>query len=410
MKICIISPSYPDMKCGVGDYTARLAENIASSVEEVTIVTVDNPKVKSARTPDGIKNLQVFSLIKKWDFFSLNTLLKKMKSINPDVVHIQYHWRGYNDGFLLKGMMIVLLPFLLKITKMKCGIVLALHSFLGPIGGPYLFRGAGFLRRVALKPLLFYSDKIIINNEFDCRNLAGWFPRIKKKIVYIGGGTGLYRRNEVSLEQIHRIKAEYKFSDNEIVLSNFGHIFPYKGLEETLDALSLLRDKGYPVRLLSVGGFDIDDSFSKGYFDKLQKKAESLNVSHLIKWTGFCEPQVVSLLLGASDICVMPFKEGVSESRSSFVGALSHGLPVVTLASERTPKELINRVNIMFASSCDGASLAGAIEELINFKDLREKIAAKAKKLYDEEYSWEVITRKTKCAYNNGACQGGELK
>ncbi len=402
MKVCMISPSFPDMKCGVGDYTARLVEHIAPLADKITVITVDDPKIKFAKISKAIKNVEVCSLIKKWNFFSLMPLFNKMKSLNPDIIHIQYHWRGYNNGFVLKGIMITMLPLFLKAAKIKCLVVVTLHSFLGAIGGPYLFRGAGSLRRLALKPLLFFSDRIIINNKFDSQNLCDWSPSIKKKIVYIGGGSGHHCSNELFLGDIPRIKSEHGIPQGEIILSNFGYMFPHKGLEEILEAMNILRSKGYPVRLLAIGGFDIDHSFNKEYFEKLQKMAERLNLKPYIQWTGFCDPQKASLFLLASDICVMPFVEGVSESRSSFMGALSHGLPIITTFTDRTPEELIDHVNVILIPPRDHIRLVEAIEELIKSKDLRTKISRAAKKLYDEEYSWDVIVRKTLQVYRNG--------
>ena len=76
MKLCIISPSFPDMKCGVGDFVARLVENIAGLVDKVTIISSDNPKIRKTKEFGGFENVQIQPLVKEWNFLSLFFLIK----------------------------------------------------------------------------------------------------------------------------------------------------------------------------------------------------------------------------------------------------------------------------------------------------------------------------------------------
>ena len=39
MKICFIVGAFPTMKCGVGDYTNKLAEELAKKGNEVHVIT-----------------------------------------------------------------------------------------------------------------------------------------------------------------------------------------------------------------------------------------------------------------------------------------------------------------------------------------------------------------------------------
>lgn len=398
MKTCIISPTFPDMNCGVGDYTARLAENIAGFISKLTVITLDNPKIKRTKGFETTKNVEIQPVVKKWNFLRLFLLIKKIKSLKPDVIHIQYHWFGYNDGLILKGVMITTLPLLLKVAKINCLVVITLHSHLW---GPYLFPGAGFLRRWALVPMLLFCDKIIFTNKFDTKSLCNWLTFIKRKVVSIAGGAGHYLKDDSAKGDAEKIRLKLKRSADEIILSNFGYMIPYKGLEELLEAMSILREKGYPVRLLGIGGWDIDTSFAPNYFNELQDEVDSLNLRPYVTWTGFCKPKRASAFLLASDMCVMPFTEGVSELRSSFIGVLSYGLPVITTYTEKTPEELIDHENALLVPPRNHFRLAEAIEELVNCPQLRKKIGRAAKRLYDERYSWDVIAEKTLRVYKN---------
>ena len=398
VRVCFISPSFPYMNCGVGDYTAELVKSLTNSGLQTGVITSDSEKIKEFAKTKEIGNFEIFPIVKRWDFANLHTIVKKIKDFKPDVIHIQYHWWISNDGLILKGLMLVLLPWLLKLSRIKSPVITTLHSRLS---GPFLFPKAAFLRHLALIPLLLFSDKIIVTNRYDGRKLSSWLPFLKNKIVYTLGGSGHYLVDEKLKEEAARLKFQLKDSESEILLSNFGYVIPYKGFEELLEAMSALRKRGYPLRLVSIGGFDIELNFAGAYFEKLQKMARDLNLEEHIKWAGFCDARQASLFLLASDICVMPFPDGASEWRSSFLDALSHGLPVVTTFSEKTPEELVNRVNCLLVPPHAPQRLTTAIEELISSIELRNSLGRAAQELFEKEYSWTVIGQKTIAVYEN---------
>ena len=44
MKICFIVGAFPNMKCGIGDYTSKVAEELAKTGNEVHIITSKKSK------------------------------------------------------------------------------------------------------------------------------------------------------------------------------------------------------------------------------------------------------------------------------------------------------------------------------------------------------------------------------
>jgi glycosyltransferase involved in cell wall biosynthesis len=386
------------MNCGVGDYTLELIKSLKGSFLEIVVITSDHEKIRQFLRDQNSWKVDVLPIIKKWDFKNSFLLIKKIKEFNPDIIHLQYHWWISKDGFIFKGLMFVFLPLMFKVFLIKSTVVTTLHSRLG---GPYLFPKAGFLRRWLLLPLILFSDRIVVTNRFDGKKLLRWLPFLKKKVDYILGGSGHYRANKNLNTEAREIKLKLKSSGDEIILSNFGFMIPHKGLEELLEAMSILRNKGYPLKLLAIGGFDIEVNFSGLYFDRLQRMAETLKLGKHIKWTGFCDSKQASLFLLASDICVMPFPDGASEWRSSFLGALSHGLPIVSTFTEKTPEELVDRINCMLVPPKDSGRLASAIEELIYSPELRDSLGRAAEELFEQKYSWRVIAQKTMAVYES---------
>lgn len=406
IKICFLSPTFPFMNCGVGDYVLELIKSLRMYRDlGVSVVTSRHVKIENLIRSKPIEGVKIYPVVRKWNFINLINISKIIFRSNPDIIHIQYHWWTTNHGFPFKGMMAVLLPLLLKIFWPQISVVTTLHSRLG---GPYLFPKAGFLRKQALLPLFLFSDKIIVTNQYDGTMLAKWIPHFSKKIEFIRGGTGHYLKDIIEKDEIHKTKLQIvSNSTDEILLSNFGFMIPHKGIEELLEAMHILIGKGYKIKLLAIGGFDIEVNFAGSYFEKIQKIAENMGLTPHIKWTGFCEARQASLLLLTSDICIMPFPEGVSEWRSSFLDALSHGLPIVTTYSAKTPDDLINKVNCVLVPSQNSNLLADAVEELIVLPSLRRSLGVAAQELYKKKYDWPVIARKTRNTYMGHVKQYG---
>ena len=84
MKICFIVGAYPTMKCGVGDYTSVLAEELAKKDNEVHVITSERADSNKA------KNVVVHNIVKVWKLRAIPSIIKELKKIKPDVVNIQY--------------------------------------------------------------------------------------------------------------------------------------------------------------------------------------------------------------------------------------------------------------------------------------------------------------------------------
>jgi glycosyltransferase involved in cell wall biosynthesis len=169
-----------------------------------------------------------------------------------------------------------------------------------------------------------------------------------------------------------------------------------------VEAMKILIDKGHRLKLLIIGGLTFEYALADfaDYPTQIKKLISDLGIENLVQWLGFSNPQEVSKNLLESDICVLPFIDGVNERGSSFNTALSHGLPLVTTLGDYAPSKLIDHENVLLVPPKNPTSLARAILELIVDKNLKEKLIENAKKLYDEEYSWPVIINKTINSYS----------
>jgi glycosyltransferase involved in cell wall biosynthesis len=160
---------------------------------------------------------------------------------------------------------------------------------------------------------------------------------------------------------------------------------PRKGLETLLDALAILRDRNYPIRLKAVGTFETPE-----YERSIRAQAERLGLSGLIEWTGF-QSDVVSELL-TFDLFALPslFGEGLP---MVVLEAMAAGVPVVASAVEGVPEAIDDGVNGLLTKPGDAEDLARAIAAVIDGKVDWQSLCGNALKRQSEFFSDASMAR-----------------
>lgn len=60
MRICFIVGAFPEMKCGIGDYTYKLSEELAREGLEIHVITSKKASCKS-------DTIHIHNIIDEWD-------------------------------------------------------------------------------------------------------------------------------------------------------------------------------------------------------------------------------------------------------------------------------------------------------------------------------------------------------
>jgi glycosyltransferase involved in cell wall biosynthesis len=195
-------------------------------------------------------------------------------------------------------------------------------------------------------------------------------------------------------------------------LSYFGLLNSSKGLETLLEAFRQLRAGMPSIKLLMVGaGIGDSDPTNAVYQQKILKLIDDLALRDMVIFTGYVVPTDVSAHLMASDICVLPFRDGASFRRGSLMAALAHGLPIVTTkapvinsphtedTSGLLPK-LVHGENCLLISPGDDRALVEAVRQLMDSPKLRKMLAEGASQLA-KNFSWERIAQETVGMYRS---------
>ncbi|MCF6148422.1 MAG: glycosyltransferase family 4 protein [Candidatus Kuenenia sp.] len=351
----MITGSFPNAPCGVGDYTYRLANGLAKPGINIAVITTDDAAITASEN----NAISVFKLIKNWRLYNIFKIIHCIKKIQPDCIHIQYPTRGYK-WFLLPNM----LPLFCRWFFPKIQRIVTIHEF--SIAHP--------LRKMGMIFLLLFSDKIIFPDQREAESVLKWLPIIKTKYTIIPIGANI----EPSL---HKKMAEKPQDIPYIVY--FGFATKSKGIDTLLHALKQLRPFAISCKLVMITQLSYP----------LQEMINKLNLEHEIVVTGHCFPEQISHYFQNAFACVLPFNDGISLRRSTFLTAICHNVPVITTKGKDVPSCLKNWENVILTEIGNSGEIADTIVKLIQNPELREKISNNTKELA-KYFSWDAICKK----------------
>lgn len=281
MKNLIITGSYPPDTCGVGDYTYNLCQHMDPS----TWILYHDAD---------------------WSLWSFIQKIRYIRHLKIDNIYIQYPTEGY--GWSIVPQLICL--YFSFFTKKKT--ITVLHEF----------SNRTFRAKIA-SALFFFSTKIIFTSNIE-RDYAihKWFvPRAKCHVIKI-------------LPNIVQAKLLKDWANRTIDLAYFGHLRPFKGLEDFLFVARQISIES-PICIAIIGqSLPVYDDF----LQKLRREYPEFQSNWIIN----NNIDNVSELLSNTKICFLPFPDGLSERRGSFLAALINGAIIVSYNGKYMTPELKN--------------------------------------------------------------------
>lgn len=399
MKVLVISAAYPPMHAGEATNTYHLCQQFVERGVEVHVLT----SAGNAGTSDA--RILVHPLIQRWDWSEMIRVRSFLKDCAPDAVFLMYL------GLMYKfHPMVTFLPALCKrlfpnvpfVTRYESAFVGADPSRTGLISRAFrklMVRWAGN-KDVAYSSgtLLRDSDAVIALSERHRAMLIEEWSPVSEKIELIPPPPNLRIASNVAGVARERGRRQLGLTHGEFVVTFLGYLYPIKGVETLLRAFKILSTQRSNARLLFIGGkIALDVEGAGSYLDDMQALARELKIDGVTTWTGAfkSEEEEASLYLHASDVCVLPFLEGVQLNNSSFASMASHGLPIIVTRGPLTDKAVVHRENVLACEPNDCQAVANLLLEVMDSPDLREHLRLGAQKLADEWFSWNTATEKT---------------
>lgn len=308
MKICFIVGAFPNMKCGVGDYAHKLVLELIENNIDISVITSSQASISNEK-------IDLHNNVEKWNFRHLKHIIKEVKSIKPDLVHIQYPSNEYK-----KNVMINLLPLIIR-QVCKCKVISTVHEYsaTSKLGKIRNFISMKLSNQTVVVEKRYIED---VNKHF--KNFA---QNVILDYIPIFSNIPKYNMNQVELDKLR----EKIGLNNSKVISYFGFLNPNKGFENIIEVLKRFRENNENVKVLFIGGIDSKVEYHKEILEKISNYGlkEDIIVTDFIE-----DPQMVANYLKISDVCMLPFRDGVSERNGSFLAAYIQNIPIVTTCIE----------------------------------------------------------------------------
>ncbi len=392
LSICLVTGEFPPMQGGVGDYTRELGRACVRLGHHVAVITSH----KGTWSEPG---LTVYPIVGAWDFRCWGDIMRACRETAADILHIQYQTAAYGMHPAIN-----LLPLRLRYSSRRPRTVITYHD----LRVPYLFPKAGPVRRWVTEGPAAWCDAAIVTNLEDATQLKAAGKRFH--LIPIGSNISTALPADYNREAW---RASLGVSPREILLCYFGFLNESKVGETLIRALWELSTQNRQVKLIMVGGQVGDsDPTNVAYLERIKALIETLSLGDHVIWTGFTSDEVVSAHLMAADICILPYRDGASFRRGSFMAALSHGLPIVTTRGPRTVTAaelgdvagdadlptLVDGENVLLVPPDDPSSVARAVIRLIANPALRQRLGTAAR-IVAQDFTWDAIARRTLAVY-----------
>lgn len=365
-KILHICPYYYPSIGGLETFCQEISSRTVKLKHDVEIITQSVEGFKNYEEIDGVKIHRLKPLFGLYKAKIMPNVGKKIKEINPDVVHIQ----GPAPG---------LCEFALNNSRAK--IIMTAHNDLSG-NDNLIYKIFSTAYRIFIFPKVRSKlNKLILPSESYKYNskLFHGFP--SEKISIISNGVDLEKFSMGNKSKVE-YKKDLQISSKFLVLfvGSMEPLHAYKGVEYLLDAI--LQIKNMDITFCLIGEGSLKQQFIK--------KANEIGISKKIIFAGKVDSNLLVQYYRAADIFVLP---SISTEVMPIVmlEAMACGTPVIT-TKIHGPMEMIHEgYNGYLVSPKDSVSLAKTIVNTLLDESKLSQMQQNARKEAEEKYSWDMV-------------------
>jgi glycosyltransferase involved in cell wall biosynthesis len=359
-ELLLVSPLFPPARGGLADHSKLLAMKLAPT-HRVRVLT--EPGAES----DFSYAIEPFQ---KWH--SRGELIAASAGRKGPILW-QYVPHMYGRG----GVNFAAPNAIRSLAGKRRQLVLA-HEVAAPLS-PWPHRTAyAWAHLLQWQVIARNADVIGLSTEAWMSRWLGRYPGVADKSVLIPSPSN------IPIETVaanHR--AEWKrrrgWPAETRVLLYFGSISPTKQVPWIIEAWREAHTKA-PTALMIIGDeIQVDVTAEERRFLDVHSFLPSVDVSRVLQ---------------VADVVALPFIDGVSERRGSFMAAISHSLAVVTTIGPGSGPTL-RKSDAFVAVPCDDPQAFKArVIELLGDPEHRKSLGARARAAYERSYDWpHVIAR-----------------
>lgn len=307
----------------------------------------------------------------------------KIRETGVELITLNSSLRVYSVATIVKLFLLIrkINPVLVQTHMFQANTLGRIASFLANV--PVIIATEhGFYRYKKKRQILIdwllshITDKIIVISEAvkNYISLRTKIPLNKFQVIYnfIDIETFIPKKSKDELRQ------EFGISEQDFIVGSVGRIVKEKGYDILLQAMNLLKERGYSFKCIIVG--------DGKYLSTLKSNACAANLSRGVIFTGFRSD--IADILQIFDIFALPtLDEGFG---ISIIEAQLMGLPVIASSVDAIPEIIQSGHNGLLIPPDDPNSLANEIEYLYKNAGRRSEIGIKARESVVERFSANV--------------------
>jgi glycosyltransferase involved in cell wall biosynthesis len=366
MTVVFITQNHPPTFCGIGDYTANLAEAFQNLGIETHIICNADQKA------GFLTQVKVYPIVENWYTSGFKTVMQQLELIKPDWVIMQY----VPHGFHAKGLPLML-PYLYDMMSQKGYRVFTFfHEFYTRMAQTWALKFLGVAQEYLAKQIANKSDKAAANIDLYTEKLNKLIKSDKIGLIPIGSNILPFT---VPPSVKTALKAELNIPIDAPIIATFGN----RNITDYLVEFDKLVAEIPNLVWLICG--------------KTATPLETLASRSYIRYAGAMSAEDIYTHLQLADVyfspdLVYPTGEGGSSNKSTALACgLSLGVPVVGIKGDMNNALLKHDENIILADANEPLDLYKSLKTSLLYEDKRQFLGQNAKELYDNHLSWNVI-------------------
>ena len=162
---------------------------------------------------------------------------------------------------------------------------------------------------------------------------------------------------------------------------------PHRRLQDAIEAVSRLKSRGFPVRLLLAGsGLTFPE-----YFNSLKDQVTQLGLAHEVTFAGKVADEEIQDFYCACDAFLFP-----NENQTwglAVLEAMACGCPVLVSQGAAVHEVLTDGEDAFLFPARNPEALAARIQSVATQPELRAKVAQHGMELVRTKYNWEQFAR-----------------
>jgi glycosyltransferase involved in cell wall biosynthesis len=357
---------------GMEAYLYSLLPRLAQSGNiEVTFASFHDGPLINRLKKKGVKAL-VLQRRRKFDFFIFFRLIKLLRKINPDIIHMH----GYLSIFY------GIPAALVNRTPIK---VVTLHASPIPSGQTkilsklMLYLGIAYQMLKISKTYLIAVSKDIYDSHKKVRNINPFCM----EVIHNGIDIEEIRTHEPTLKRY-----DIGINESDFLIGIIGRIDKNKGHIYLIKAAKKLISEGKSIKVVIIG---------EGALQNDLKAYCTLNqLGRNIHFLGF-KKNIIDFLYLIDVLVISSLHEGIPYI---LLEAMAIGVPVIATDVGGIPEVIKDNLNGLLVPSKDSEAIASRIHLLMEDATIRDRLSKSALEILNQRFSQKVMTQSTINVYN----------